>query len=229
MAHSSGSLPGFGLRAFRTGIENESSNFLQPKLQLSDDSWKRLFVHYQSLRLWNPTVGLISRSSTDEVLGRHYGESIAGLALLPEGKLLDFGSGGGFPGLVLAACRPNQRVILIESRGRKVAFLRQAIASMGLKNCRVFNIHWEETTVSPDQSLPLALGSFAEEAPFTTVSARAVRMQTYVPSLEPLLAPSAHWLAWGLGAGPDRPNWQLLRSLPLGGQRRLSDFIRTTT
>ena len=228
MASSSGSLPNLGLRAFRAAIESESSNFLPPEFQLSDDCWQRLFVHYRSLRLWNPTIGLISRSSIDEVLGRHYGESVAGLAFLPKGRLLDFGSGGGFPGLVLAACRPNQEVVLIESRGRKVAFLRQAIASMSLKNCRVLEIHWQETPSSPDQSLTHALDSLAEK-PFAAVSARAVRMQNYVVSLEPFLAPSAHWLAWGLGAGPDRPNWQLLGSMPLGGQRTLSNFIRTTT
>src|SRR5712691_10434932 len=75
---------------------------------LSDGAAAALFAHYEELRRWSPRLALVGPGAVDEVLARHFGESLAALPFLPEpqGALVDVGSGAGSPGLVLAAARP---------------------------------------------------------------------------------------------------------------------------
>lgn len=99
-----------------------------------------LFAHYQELRRWNRTLSLVGPGTAQEVLPRHYGESLAALPLIPAGarELVDVGSGAGFPGFVLAAARPGLSVTLVEARERKWAFL-QAAARRAALPCRCLN------------------------------------------------------------------------------------------
>ena len=90
-----------------------------------------LWAHLQELRRWNPRLSLVGPGSTSDpvaFLRRHYGESLAALPWLDPGAatLVDLGSGGGFPGWVLAAARRDLRVTLVEPNGRKRAFLGAA-------------------------------------------------------------------------------------------------------
>jgi 16S rRNA (guanine527-N7)-methyltransferase len=71
----------------------------------------------------------------------HVADSLSGLAvpaLRSASTIADLGSGGGFPGLALAAARPDASVTLVESVGRKCAFLREAAEAMGLRSVDVF-------------------------------------------------------------------------------------------
>ncbi len=88
-----------------------------------------LFSHYELLRAWNRRLSLVGPGTVSEVLDRHYGESLAALpALRAEDRtLVDIGTGGGFPGLVLAMVRRDLDVVLLEPKQRKWSFLRAAI------------------------------------------------------------------------------------------------------
>ena len=93
------------------------------------------FVEYLSLFVrWNERTNLSSIRDEDGILSRHFVESIACARALPEGilTLLDFGSGGGFPGIPIALCRPEIEVTLAESQGKKAAFLNEAVRVLGL-------------------------------------------------------------------------------------------------
>jgi 16S rRNA (guanine527-N7)-methyltransferase len=73
-------------------------------------------------------------------LDAHVADALVGLDLEPvraAGRIADLGSGAGFPGLVLAAALPDAEVALVESSRRKCAFLRRAVAAMGLENVTV--------------------------------------------------------------------------------------------
>ncbi|SPE17697.1 Ribosomal RNA small subunit methyltransferase G [Candidatus Sulfotelmatomonas gaucii] len=88
------------------------------------------FEAYLSLFIrWNERVNLSSFRSEEELVPRHFIESIAVARMLPEGiaSLLDFGSGGGLPGIPIALCRPEIAVTLAESRIKKAAFLEEAV------------------------------------------------------------------------------------------------------
>ena len=93
------------------------------------------FDQYLSLLLrWNARVNLTAVRDEDGIIARHFVESIACARALPAGvrSLLDFGSGGGFPGLPIAICRPELVVTLAESQGRKAAFLQEVVRVLGL-------------------------------------------------------------------------------------------------
>lgn len=96
---------------------------------------------------------LIARSTVGDRWERHYADSAQLFALIPATarKLVDMGSGAGFPGLVLAAMGAERglQVTLIESTGKKAAFLAEAAAAMGLENVRVLNSRIEAVKLSP--------------------------------------------------------------------------------
>jgi 16S rRNA (guanine527-N7)-methyltransferase len=93
------------------------------------------FESYLSLILrWNARVNLTAVRDESGILSRHFVESIACARALPEGiaSLLDFGSGGGFPGIPITLCRPEIAVTLAESQGKKAAFLQEAVRVLEL-------------------------------------------------------------------------------------------------
>jgi len=93
------------------------------------------FSTYVSLILrWNERTNLTAIRDEEGILSRHIVESIALARFLPTAveTLLDFGSGAGLPGIPVALCRPEIRVTLAESQGKKAAFLQQAGRELGL-------------------------------------------------------------------------------------------------
>jgi 16S rRNA (guanine527-N7)-methyltransferase len=93
----------------------------------------KIVCHYKELRRWNARAGLIGPGTADQVLSRHYLESLAAAPFLDRpGVLVDVGSGAGFPGLVLGMVRRDLRTVLLERRQRKAAFLRAAIRRCAL-------------------------------------------------------------------------------------------------
>jgi 16S rRNA (guanine527-N7)-methyltransferase len=107
---------------------------------LSQAAIESLYAYYQELARWNEKLNLIGPGTAEDILARHFGESLAALPLLPLGARvgLDLGSGAGFPGLVLAAVRPGLEMTLVEARERKWAFLLAAARRASL-SCRCLN------------------------------------------------------------------------------------------
>jgi 16S rRNA (guanine527-N7)-methyltransferase len=90
--------------------------------------------YYALLERWNSKLNLTAIRDTEEVLRRHFIECIFCAQHLPAGiaTLLDYGSGAGFPGIPVALCRPEIRVTLAESQGKKASFLREAVRLLGI-------------------------------------------------------------------------------------------------
>ncbi|HEX6122578.1 MAG TPA: 16S rRNA (guanine(527)-N(7))-methyltransferase RsmG, partial [Ktedonobacterales bacterium] len=95
------------------------------------------FARYRALLLeWNARVNLTAITAPQEVVTRHFLDSLACVAALPasarEGgsTLLDVGTGAGFPGLALAIACPHWHVTLLEATGKKVRFLEAVIAAL---------------------------------------------------------------------------------------------------
>lgn len=110
-----------------------------PGLELERTAIAALHAHFVELRRWDRSAGLIGPGTRSAIVERHYAESLAAVPYLGriEGqRLVDLGSGGGFPGLVLAVVRPSLEVTLVESRERKAAFLEWAAQRAGAR-CRV--------------------------------------------------------------------------------------------
>ncbi len=106
-------------------------------LDVSRETQARLQTYAGLLEKWNPRINLVSRATLGALWTRHFLDSAQLLDLAPETTRhwCDLGSGGGFPGLVLAILaperRPGLRFTLIESDQRKAAFLRTVLRETG--------------------------------------------------------------------------------------------------
>ncbi len=117
--------------------------FLRPYLSLdgeleaaSDALLGQLGVYLDLLLHWNDRTNLTAIRDPEEMVSRHFGESLfAGLLLKrrlhAEATVLDFGSGAGFPGVPIQLLNPKFRVTLAESQGKKAAFLREVVRVLG--------------------------------------------------------------------------------------------------
>ncbi len=107
-------------------------------LNVSRETSDRLRLLAELLLKWNPKINLVSKSTIETVWGRHILDSaqIFDLVSHPVGHWVDIGSGGGFPGLVIAILAmekdPAQKTTLIESDQRKCAFLRTVLRETGV-------------------------------------------------------------------------------------------------
>jgi 16S rRNA (guanine527-N7)-methyltransferase len=100
--------------------------------------YAQLSVYLDLLVRWNARTNLTAIRDPEEIVRRHFGESLfAGVHLAPllppTATLLDFGSGAGFPGLPIQLLLPELQVTLAESQGKKASFLREAVRTLGLK------------------------------------------------------------------------------------------------
>ena len=104
-------------------------------VDVSRETGDQLEALVNTLERWQKAINLVSRTTLGDVWRRHVLDSAQLKPLIPaEAKtLVDLGSGAGFPGLVVAALRPDLEVTLIESDARKAAFLGEAARRMTLK------------------------------------------------------------------------------------------------
>jgi 16S rRNA (guanine527-N7)-methyltransferase len=103
---------------------------------VSRETQQRLEAFVDLLLTWQRRINLIAPSTIAQVWTRHVADSLQLIALAPAARVwVDFGSGGGFPGLAVAcalADEPGAMVHLVESNGKKAAFLREAVRITGV-------------------------------------------------------------------------------------------------
>jgi 16S rRNA (guanine527-N7)-methyltransferase len=100
--------------------------------------YNQLATYLDLLLRWNARTNLTAIRDPERIVERHFGESLFAGAHLAQclattATLLDLGSGAGFPGLPIQLLLPNLQVTLAESQGKKAAFLREAVRTLGLK------------------------------------------------------------------------------------------------
>jgi 16S rRNA (guanine527-N7)-methyltransferase len=179
---------------------------------LSDETIEALRCHYELLGEWGRGMSLIGPGTEAEAIERHYGESLAALGSIDEGhrgRLLDVGTGAGFPGFVIAAARPRLNVWLVESRQRKWAFLRAATARAALP-CRCLNAR---VAASLPPEVPGDLD-------FVTLRAVNLPPATLVALLGRLV-PAGAMLWWRGAEAAELPSgWAVTRQVALPGSER---------
>jgi 16S rRNA (guanine527-N7)-methyltransferase len=103
-------------------------------LSLSSAQAAAMLEHLSLLQKWNKKHNLVGPGSIDEWLERHTLDSLVIATRIPSGlRVLDVGSGAGFPGIPLAIARPDLEVLLAEARQKRAAFLQLVRASLGLR------------------------------------------------------------------------------------------------
>lgn len=107
-------------------------------LGLDDAQLQRLMVYLGELERWNRSYNLTAVRDIEQMVVRHLLDALSVLPHLPEPRcLLDAGSGGGIPGVVLAIVRPQWPIVLLDSNGKKARFLRHAVRTLGLTQVSV--------------------------------------------------------------------------------------------
>jgi 16S rRNA (guanine527-N7)-methyltransferase len=115
------------------------------KCDVSRETMQKLQDFVSILTEWNEKMNLVSKNSLSEVWSRHVFDSLQLVKYLPEKieKLVDIGSGAGFPGVVLAVYlaekSPETKVFLVESITKKANYLLSVCSELGLKNVKVIN------------------------------------------------------------------------------------------
>ena len=126
-------------------------------LRLTREQINTLENHYQLLVRWNRMLNLTSVRSLEETVERHYCESLFLGVHLPPGcmRIVDIGSGAGFPGIPVAVLRPDCSVTLVEAHARKAVFLRES--SRTLRNVRVISQRAESVEETFDFAISRAV------------------------------------------------------------------------
>ena len=111
-------------------------------LTLSDETQQQLLVYMALIQKWTRVYNLTAVRDPQEMLTHHLLDSLSALTPLLRHtggrpiRLLDVGSGGGLPGVVLAICRPEIQVTCVDTVGKKAAFIQQVAATLRLPNLR---------------------------------------------------------------------------------------------
>jgi 16S rRNA (guanine527-N7)-methyltransferase len=181
-----------------------SGLFKKQGLSLNDRQCQQLLSFVDLLLRWNQTHNLVSRADEQSIVSRHIRESL-GLVLAcsprPEARVIDIGSGGGFPAVPMKIFRPDLQMNIFEANGKKAAFLKTVAVNLNLAH---FAVHYSriETARLPESSLA------------SLITARAVaELSVLWQWAEKLLAPRG--TLWAIKGGELEKE---LSSLPEAGR-----------
>lgn len=133
----------------------------QMQLVATSNQIERWLEYLRLLSQWNQRFNLTAIREPRAMLTRHLLDSLSIASHWVENEIADMGTGAGLPGIPLAILQPQRRVILLESNGKKVGFLREAVRSLELQNVTVCEQRAE--AYRPDQ--PIAVATARAVAP----------------------------------------------------------------
>ena len=136
------------------------------QLQLAIDSQQitALMMYLQLMSRWNKAYNLTAVRDLPSMVIRHLLDSLAILPHLPEGSVLDVGTGAGLPGVPIAIMQPNRQVALLDSNGKKIRFLFQVKTQLSLSNISLHETRVEQfvATAVPDLVVSRAFASLSD-------------------------------------------------------------------
>lgn len=116
----------------------------QTELDISLEQQKKLVQLVELLVKWNKAYNLTSVRDPQQMLIKHIMDSIVVSPYLQGRRLIDVGTGPGLPGLPLAILNPDKQFVLLDSLGKRLRFIRQAVLELGLKNVEFVQSRVEE-------------------------------------------------------------------------------------
>ena len=118
------------------------------KLGIDAQQQDKLMAYLQLMHKWNSVYNLTSLRDPMQMVTHHLLDSLAAVPAFGGAQnVLDAGAGGGLPGIVLAICRPDMKVSMIDTVHKKTAFLTQVKAELGLANVTVYTMKVQDLAV----------------------------------------------------------------------------------
>lgn len=150
-------------------------------LAVSVDAQQKLLAYLTLLQKWNKVYNLTAVRDPLEMVTLHLLDSLSVLPHVSSKNILDVGSGGGLPGIVLAICKPELQVTTIDTVQKKVIFMRQVKGELGLDNLTPVHARVEK---------------FQPAQPFEMVISRAFsEIALFINLTKHLIAANGQWLA----------------------------------
>lgn len=162
----------------------------QMSLDLTDGQIECVIAYSELLLKWNLRMNLTAIRTLEGIVIKHFLDSLAIVEHIRGQRIIDIGSGAGFPGIAVALVRPNFQVVLLDAKSKKVQFLRHAIAKFGFDSVEV--VHQRIQNYSSrggfDTALVRSLGSLSAIADFAlpvlSKSGRVIAMKGKRPEAE---------------------------------------------
>lgn len=158
-----------------TNLEKLQQNLLAPGLEalgIANEFVSPVWQYLQLLSKWNKAYNLTAIRDLESMVSHHAldGLSAHKFILQSDKRLIDVGTGGGVPGVLLAIVRPDIAVFLLDAVGKKARFLRQVKREMGLQNVTV--IHDRVEKYSPSEKFDVVISrAFSEVNQFLSWTA----------------------------------------------------------
>jgi 16S rRNA (guanine527-N7)-methyltransferase len=158
-----------------------ASGIAEMGLGVSVEAQQKLLQYLSLLHKWNKVYNLTAVRDPLEMVTLHLLDSLSVLPHIKSNNLLDVGSGGGLPGIVLAICLPNLQVTTIDTVQKKAIFMRQVKGELGLSNLTV--VHARVETYQPAEK-------------FEAIISRAFSdIALFIKLTQHLLSENGEWLA----------------------------------
>ncbi len=126
-------------REFDFSVETDDIPELSPQMlresmpDLTDEQTSAFIKYYKMLVSWNRKLNLTRITDPNEVAQKHFADSVLGASLIPEGaRVVDVGTGAGFPGIPLKIVRPDIELVMVDSLGKRVKFLTELTLELGI-------------------------------------------------------------------------------------------------
>jgi len=197
------------------------------QLDVSPAQQTQLMDYLGLMNKWNAVYNLTSLRDPAQMMTHHLLDSLAAVPAFAQAKnVLDVGSGGGLPGIVLAIVRPDMQVSMIDTVHKKTAFLTQVKAQLGLSNATVYTARVEQLQVDEDKRFDVITSrAFADLSDFVNWSGhllapggRYIALKGVAPADEQQRVP-AEWRVTGV---------QPLQVPRLGAERHLVFIQRSS-
>lgn len=158
-----------------------ASGITEMGLNVSVEQQQKLLVYIALLQKWNKVYNLTAVRDPLDMVTLHLLDSLSVMPYVKHKNLLDVGSGGGLPGIVLAICRPDLEVATIDTVQKKTIFMRQVKGELQLDNLQVLHGRVE---------------SYIAAEKFEAIISRAFSdLALFVKATKHLLAKNGQWLA----------------------------------
>ena len=118
---------------------------MQINISFSEDKVEKFYIYMQLLLEWNKKINLTSIVEPEEIITKHFIDSLTIESyILPNSKVIDVGTGAGFPGIPLKIIREDINILLLDSLNKRIKFLDEVIDKLKLTNIKTIHCRAEE-------------------------------------------------------------------------------------